>query len=178
MRYIFPRQYRLHNAFTSQIDIRETAMPFKDYTLRECEISSAMFREIAKKSAQTEAQTRWRSFIPKRLRGSVVALVNRMRKLNRRCSYVELLRHYCPVKVRADPSNRNATNTRSSHSQCRTGGTTRFSLAHHLMHLQGATIREMRPQNPRPKPWNKSVSLIWHVPQRMSLLFVEPPYPE
>ena len=33
MKYIFPRQFGLHNVFTSPVDLRETVQPFKDYTL-------------------------------------------------------------------------------------------------------------------------------------------------
>ena len=37
--------------------------------------------------------------IPKRLRGRVTALIEKMQKLHSRCSYHELLRHYCPIGV-------------------------------------------------------------------------------
>ncbi|KAF2259198.1 hypothetical protein CC78DRAFT_525270, partial [Lojkania enalia] len=45
MRYIFPRQFGLHNVFISQVDSRETSMQFKDYTLREREIQQTMHRD-------------------------------------------------------------------------------------------------------------------------------------
>lgn len=100
MRYIFPRQFGLHNVFTSSVDRRETAMPFKDYTLREKEIYETMRRELSKEDIHDEEQvSKWKSRVPKRLRGQAVALVNRLRKLNQRCSYMELLRHYCPIEV-------------------------------------------------------------------------------
>lgn len=54
-------------------------MPFKDYSLRE--------QEIALKPGDK---------IPRRLRGRLVELIQRMQKRHARCSYVELLRHYCP----------------------------------------------------------------------------------
>jgi len=41
MKHIFPRQFGLHNVFTSNVDSREMARAFKDYTLREQEISYA-----------------------------------------------------------------------------------------------------------------------------------------
>lgn len=99
MRYIFPRQFGLHNVFTSKVDHRETAMPFKDYTLREKEISQALARDTQRKDADEETILKWKSRLPARLRGEPTALVARMRKLHKRCSYVELLRHYCPVQV-------------------------------------------------------------------------------
>jgi telomerase reverse transcriptase len=99
MRYIFPRQFGLHNVFTSKVDSRETAMPFKDYTLREKDIHSSMCRELGNKATNTADIAKWKSRTPKRLKGSVVALVQKLRTLNQRCSYMELLRHYCPVEV-------------------------------------------------------------------------------
>jgi hypothetical protein len=100
LRYIFPRQFGLHNAFTSKVDRRETAMPFKDYTLREKEIHQSMCKALNDKATDAEAVSKWKSRVPKRLRGATMALIDRLRTLNHRCSYTELLRHYCPVKVR------------------------------------------------------------------------------
>jgi hypothetical protein len=99
LRYIFPRQFGLHNVFTSKVDARETAMAFKDYTLREKEILQAMYRETSKDGSD-EQLAKWRSKVPKRLRGEPLALVDKLRKSNRHCAYMELLRHYCPVEVR------------------------------------------------------------------------------
>jgi telomerase reverse transcriptase len=99
LRYIFPRQFRLHNVFTSKVDRRETAMPFKDYTLRETEIHQSMSRLLKANITNLEEVTKWKSHMPKRLHGETVRLVNQMRILHQRCSYTELLRHYCPVKV-------------------------------------------------------------------------------
>lgn len=99
LRYIFPRQFGLHNAFTSKVDRRETAMPFKDYTLREKEIHQSMCRALGDKATDLEETRKWKTRVPKRLRGATVALIDRMRTLNHRCSYAELLRHYCPVEV-------------------------------------------------------------------------------
>ncbi|KAI1518837.1 telomerase reverse transcriptase [Pyrenophora tritici-repentis] len=97
MRYIFPRQFGLHNVFTSKVDFRETAMPFKDYTLREKEIHSTMCRELGKNATNPEHVARWKLRTPKRLRGDVMTLVEKLRVLNQRCSYMEMLRHYCPI---------------------------------------------------------------------------------
>ncbi|KAI9832402.1 MAG: hypothetical protein M1819_004390 [Sarea resinae] len=100
MKYIFPRQFGLHNVFTSAVDFRETAQPFKDYTLREQEIAQAMLHEASRrrrKGSEAEASP---DKIPKRLRGVPFELTGKLQKLHARCSYTELLRHYCPREVR------------------------------------------------------------------------------
>ncbi|KAH6866719.1 hypothetical protein BKA58DRAFT_210337 [Alternaria rosae] len=98
MRYIFPRQFGLHNVFTSKVDPRETAMPFKDYTLREKDIHTAMCRELGPKGLDAQEIAKWKQRTPKRLRGDAVKLVDRLRVRNQRCSYMEMLRHYCPIE--------------------------------------------------------------------------------
>jgi hypothetical protein len=74
-------------------------MPFKDYTLREQEIHNRMCRELGDKATSAQGADKWKSHIPRRLRGAAVALVQKLRTLNQRCSYIELLRHYCLVEV-------------------------------------------------------------------------------
>ncbi|QSZ30101.1 hypothetical protein DSL72_004621 [Monilinia vaccinii-corymbosi] len=81
--YIFPRQFDLHNVFTSEVDNQETTQQFKDYTLREEEIDSKYPEEKAIK-------------IPKRLRGKAKDLVRKLQLLHSRCSYSQLLEYYCP----------------------------------------------------------------------------------
>lgn len=76
-------------------------MAFKDYTLREKEIHQAMCREIPEAQRTDELVLRWKQRVPKRLRGQTMMLISKLRKLNKRCSYVELLRHYCPIEVTA-----------------------------------------------------------------------------
>ncbi|KAI4202907.1 MAG: hypothetical protein LQ350_002278 [Teloschistes chrysophthalmus] len=92
MKYIFPRQFGLHNVFTSQVDARETAQPFKDYTLRE--------HEISQKGVSSEKTTGAKNglHLPKRLRGPAFDLVSRFQKLHSQCAYFELLEHYCPAR--------------------------------------------------------------------------------
>jgi telomerase reverse transcriptase len=85
MMYIFPREFGLHNAFTSVVDSRDTSQPFNDYTLREDEICSK-YREGP-----------WT--VPKRLRGAAMELVKKFQILHSRCPYSELLKYYCPVIV-------------------------------------------------------------------------------
>ncbi|KAI9650201.1 Telomerase reverse transcriptase [Ciborinia camelliae] len=80
--YIFPRQFDLHNVFTSEVDSRETVQPFKDYTIREEEIDSKYPEEKAIK-------------VPKRFRGKPKDLVRKLHLLHSRCSYNKLLDYYC-----------------------------------------------------------------------------------
>ena len=103
MKYIFPRQFGLHNVFTSAIDPRETVQPFKDYTLREHEITQNTQRAIPSNSSRV------RSYLPKRLRGSVFDLVSRLQKQYSQCAYYELLQHYCPSKSQLISKLRRAT---------------------------------------------------------------------
>lgn len=94
MKYIFPRQFGLHNVFTSTVDSRETVQAFKDYTLREEEIK-ALYKGMAPDIAIRE-----KSKVPKRLRGRAVELVRKMQIAHSRCSYTKLLDHYCSTVVR------------------------------------------------------------------------------
>lgn len=100
MQYIFPRQFGLHNVFTSTVDSRETTHRFKDYTLREHEITALKKRNKTQKGDPVEATC---ARLPKRFRGPLVKLVVKLQRLHARCSYVELLKHYCPVEVSASP---------------------------------------------------------------------------
>ena len=96
MMYMFPRQFGLHNAFTSHVDSTQTAQKFQDYTLRE--------EEILKKFRKKEGCTNVLDVrIPKRLRGMPEHLVRRLQTLHARCSYVELLLHHCPVCMWPQP---------------------------------------------------------------------------
>ena len=99
MKYIFPRQFGLHNVFTSTVDTRETVQPFKDYTLREQEIALAARQKQAKGSKAAVAGGHSKEQLPKRLRGLLVELIKKLQKLHSRCPYYELLKHYCPVDV-------------------------------------------------------------------------------
>ncbi|CAJ2501650.1 Uu.00g045030.m01.CDS01 [Anthostomella pinea] len=91
--YMFPRQFRLHNVFTSKVDLKETSQRLKDYTLREDEINEKFGR-------LGDADVRVR--IPKRLRGNVSDLVQKLQILHQRCSYSKLLQHHCPVQYSLD----------------------------------------------------------------------------
>ncbi|KAH0423512.1 telomerase reverse transcriptase [Colletotrichum camelliae] len=85
MMYIFPRQFGLHNVFTSKVDHLKTAQKLPDYTLREEEINS-LFKDQKIRT-------------PKRLRGDVKRLVEHLQLLHGRCAYAELLRHHCPSAI-------------------------------------------------------------------------------
>ena len=91
LQYIFPREFGLHNVFTSFVDPKETVQPFKDYTLREVEIAR---KEKSSRSGK----------IAKRLRGRAEELVQKLQELHSRCSYIETLKHYCPLQ-HSRPSN-------------------------------------------------------------------------
>lgn len=93
MRYIFPRQFSLHNVFTSRVDARETVQPMKDYTLREQEIVQQQKSLKRKAPSARDAD----QHLPKRLRGEVMDLVRNLQRRNAQCSYGKLLQHYCPV---------------------------------------------------------------------------------
>ena len=95
MKYIFPRQFGLHNVFTSKVDPKETVQPFKDYTLREHEIARSEQIALIRGNARKD----FSNWLPKRLRGDVLNLVQEMQKRHARCSYHELLKHYCPINV-------------------------------------------------------------------------------
>lgn len=92
MKYLFPRQFGLHNAFTSTVDIRDTSQPFKDYTLREKEIMHARLRRKYRPGKPPLPPDK----LPRRLRGSAMQLVQRLRKRHSTCSYRSLLEHFCP----------------------------------------------------------------------------------
>jgi len=102
MKYVFPRQFRLHNVFTCKIDHRETGQPFKDYTIREAEIQSTQPANVGLATSKETLGLR----LPKRLRGGPWQLVSAIRKRHQRCSYVELLRYYCPAPVSLPESKR------------------------------------------------------------------------
>ncbi|KAL0939367.1 telomerase reverse transcriptase [Colletotrichum truncatum] len=102
--YIFPRQFGLHNVFTSKVDHLKTAQKLPDYTLREEEIS------LAFKNRQIR--------MPKRLRGDVRRLVQQLQRLHNRCSYAELLRHYCPSALDTKPKKPAVKKTLKQSQKC------------------------------------------------------------
>lgn len=99
MKYIFPKQFGLHNVFTSTVDPKETVQPFKDYTLREQEISQVEKRAMQKAGNAAINQQSPKLSIPRRLRGEAFGLVKKLQVRHSRCSYHALLNYHCP-KVR------------------------------------------------------------------------------
>ena len=93
---MFPKQFGLHNVFTSTVNPRETAQPFKDYTLREQEISQVERRTVLKLNSDEIDPRNAKRHLPKRLRGSAFNLVKKLQRLHSHCSYHELFKHYCP----------------------------------------------------------------------------------
>ena len=82
MKHVFPRQFGLHNVFTSAVDPRQSSHPQQDYTYREEELQNS-----DEKSNK----------IPRRLRGGAQRIIYKMRRLHSRCSQSQLLRYYCAV---------------------------------------------------------------------------------
>lgn len=98
MKYVFPRQFGLHNVFTCTVDSKESVQPFKDYTLREQEIAQ-LGRRNMQKGSDRALSIAVKQRVPKRLRGEALDLVRKLQRLHSRCSYHDLLKHYCPSKV-------------------------------------------------------------------------------
>ena len=88
----------MHNVFTSIVDSKESIQPFKDYTLREQEIAQLERRNTRKRSGRF-SNTTFKEQVPRRLRGEALELVRKLQKLHSRCSYYDLLEHYCPCKL-------------------------------------------------------------------------------
>lgn len=97
---MFPRQFNLHNVFTSATDMNQTAQKFHDYTFREDEINNGL--RVVKPSTEKALPK-----LPKRLRGTTRDLVQRLQILHARCSYFELLRYYCPTFLDDFQENKN-----------------------------------------------------------------------
>ena len=81
MKYIFPKQFALHNVFMHATDRRETTHAFKDYTDRDAEVASAP------KSRDFQ--------IYNRLGPRVLPLIAKMQKFHNECSYHALIEYYC-----------------------------------------------------------------------------------
>jgi telomerase reverse transcriptase len=81
MKYIFPKQFGLHNVFTHVTDRRETTHAFKDYTDRENEITGAMKGRDEK--------------VYRRLGLRILPLITKMQKMHKSCSYDAIIHYYC-----------------------------------------------------------------------------------
>ncbi|BCR95156.1 telomerase reverse transcriptase [Aspergillus luchuensis] len=87
LKYIFPKQFGLHNVFSSVSNGQDI---FKDYAYRE--------DEIAKLEKAKRAHSHSESMIPRRLQGKAVELVQQLQNRNKHCSYAHLLNYYCPAE--------------------------------------------------------------------------------
>ncbi|KAM3414559.1 Telomerase reverse transcriptase [Cercospora zeina] len=96
MKYIFPLQFGLHNVFTSDVDSKDTAHAFKDYTIRDKEIVKMVHARKRKQPVGEDVRDSQLPALPKRLRGMAESLVARLRKRHSACSYSALLHYYCP----------------------------------------------------------------------------------
>ncbi|KAH9844449.1 Telomerase ribonucleoprotein complex - RNA binding domain [Teratosphaeria destructans] len=100
-KYIFPKQFELHNVFTSKVDPKDTAQPFMDYNNREYEIHRLEKRYQAKHGGELVSSFRSKpSHLPRRLRGRIFELLRRLRHGQQRCPYHALLQHHCPLRSR------------------------------------------------------------------------------
>lgn len=95
MRYVFPRQFKLHNVFTSTVDAKQTTHKFQDYTLRAGDLRKASGR-TPEDVPDERAVCNWddRS-VPKRLRARILPFVVDVQKRAYRCAYASLMDHYC-----------------------------------------------------------------------------------
>lgn len=115
MKYVFPRQFDLHNVFTSSVDPKNTAQPFEDYTSREKEIARSELRQKQRRpTGMNNALAAKPSHLPKRLRGKAYELVRRIRKRHARCPYHALLQQYCPPRQSSDVAVQGSTRYASS----------------------------------------------------------------
>jgi hypothetical protein len=156
-------------------------MPFKDYTLREKEIQQLMSPLTSNSTLSKEEIAKQTLHVPKRLRGGPVALVNKLRKLHQKCTYMELLRHYCPVEVTMIllvPCSYLTFYRACIYPQDRTGGKAHFSLTQQFLQLKTCNAtREMMLPNLNAR-WKTLALQISPVPRRMCRHFVELSYPK
>lgn len=137
MAYMFPRQFGLHNVFTSTVDRTQTAQKFQDYTLREEELSAAFRRTAGDKSAL-------RIHLPKRLRGEAKRLTQRLQILHARCSYVGLFEHYCPSPLKPGGRSPPGTQTGERKTACLASSSTQPGPA-------STRAKRRAAKNPRPR---------------------------
>jgi telomerase reverse transcriptase len=99
MKYIFPRQFGLHNVFTCSVKKSDTSQHLHDYTNREHEIAQSDYAKELKRPRIRGSSTIASLNLPKRLRGQGFALVQAFRKRHGQGAHTELLRYYCPRQV-------------------------------------------------------------------------------
>ncbi|CCU74861.1 telomerase reverse transcriptase [Blumeria hordei DH14] len=87
--FIFPRQFGLHNIFSSGRDNSQS-------------IQSCCHDKIREKEIKDKFPSQNSIKIPKRLRGKPIALTERMLALHKKCSYRKLVEYYCPASTYKD----------------------------------------------------------------------------
>ena len=95
LKSIFPRQFQLHNVFTSPANPKGAAQPFKNHTVREHEVDCPPPEAAIAESSDSKQHLTLPT--PKRLRGELFRLVTKLQYRHRRCPYKKLLAHYCPL---------------------------------------------------------------------------------
>ena len=123
LKHIFPRQFGLHNVFSSEIDKKVTTQPFLDYIYREDEIN-----------AQCRHPKTW---MPRRLRGACLQLAVSIRRRHARCAYAQLLRHYCALGPQKTSTNKSIDQTAIMQS----GSTGLVTQSDRSASLQKASVR-------------------------------------
>lgn len=146
MMYIFPREFGLHNVFTSAVNSSQTAHKLQDYTLREEEIART-FGKLGKNGKRVT-----KIHIPKRLRGDARRLVERLQVLHGRCSYAELLRHYCPAVLDSAEQNDRSTGSISQHPVEPDGSLRVVGSQRHPLSTETRRVRAKNQRRSRPPP--------------------------
>lgn len=111
LKYVFPRQFKLHNVFTSDVNHRETAQPFKDYASREKDIARAALESKRKHTGKAASYV---EALPKRLRSDTLQLMQRLLKRHTNTSYHTLLDHYCPLSSTNESASQGSVNHATS----------------------------------------------------------------
>ncbi len=116
LKYLFPRQFGLHNVFTSHIDLKDTSQPFMDYTLRDKEIARLTYDWKQRRKPADCAETH-EPPLPKRLRGRIMQLAVRILKRHSTCAYNALLEYHCPSPLKEDIDSASSIKHASTPSQ-------------------------------------------------------------
>lgn len=139
LKYMFPRQFSLHNVFTSTIDPEDTVHKLKDYTFREEEIAS-----------QNKRCSTW---APRRMRGESSRLVKKIFRQHQSCSYSQLLRHYCPVY---------STNSEASSVWSEAVSSSPPGTACLVTQVLPSDSLSTKPVSPLPKQYDSDTSFLAH----------------
>lgn len=87
--HLFPRQFGLQNVFSPPTG--QVPLALRNFVAREKEI-------VAKFGGNKTQDKELKVPVPKRLRGTPLDLVEKMRTLHRKCVYPALFKYYCPER--------------------------------------------------------------------------------